>query len=168
MRILDSKGNVAIEYMLLVGMAFIITLMIINYINTGQELDTALGAARSGALEGIILDNFAIYPEETFKQYETGKEALLSTSSIKIMKIEANDQGQDINYKKTKIQLKVFISCNNPLKKEEKNSLGDRINFNIRKSISKTFKTENVTNAIYNPAFSQKYVFTTADVKWIN
>jgi hypothetical protein len=45
--------------------------------------------------------------------------------------------------------------------------MGDRINFNARKSIAQSFKTEKLTNALYNPVFSPKYVFTTADVKWI-
>ncbi len=164
---MDSQGNIAIEYVLIVGMAFIISLMVLNFINTGQELNNALGAARSGASEGINMNNFAIYPKETFKTYEIEKPTLISPSSIKIVKIQANNQGYNINYKKTKIQLKVFVSCTKPLTSNEKNSLGDRINYNIRKSISICFKTENLTNSIYNPAFSPKYVFTTADIKWI-
>ncbi|PKL69139.1 MAG: hypothetical protein CVV28_01795 [Methanobacteriales archaeon HGW-Methanobacteriales-1] len=164
---MDNHGNIAIEYMLIVGMAFIISLMVLNFINTEQELDNALGAARSGASEGINMNNFAIYPKETFNTYETEKPTLISPSSIKIVKIEAKNQGYNINYKKTKIQLKVFVSCTKPLNSNEKNSLGDRINFNIRKSISICFKNENLTNSFYNPAFSPKYVFTTADIKWI-
>ena len=166
-KFMDNQGNIAIEYMLIVGMAFIISLMVLNFINTEQELDNALGAARSGASEGINMDNFAIYPKEAFNSYEAEKPILISPSSIKIVKIEAIDQGYNINYKKTKIQLKVFVSCTKPLNSNEKNSLGDRINFNIRKSISICFKNENLTNSVYNPAFSPKYVFTTADIKWI-
>lgn len=165
-KFMDVQGNIAIEYMLIVGMAFIISLMIVNFINTEQELNTALGAARSGVSEGINMNNFAIYPEKVFKTYESEKSTLILPSSIKIMKIEAVNQGYNVNYGKTKIQLKVFVSCNKQFKTEEKNSLGDRINYNVRKSISISFKTENLTNSIYNPAFSPKYVFTTADVKW--
>lgn len=164
---MDSHGNIAIEYMLIVGMAFIISLMVLNFINTEQELNNALGAARSGAFEGITMDNFAIYPKEAFNSYETEKPTLISPSSIKIVKIEAIDQGYSTNYKKTKIQLKVFVFCTKLFNNDEKDSLGDRINYNVRKSISMCFKTENLTNSIYNPVFSPKYVFTTADIKWV-
>ncbi len=164
---MDSQGNIAIEYMLIVGMAFIISLMVLNFINTEQELNSALGAARSGAFEGINMDNFAIYPKEAFNSYETEKPTLISPLSIKIVKIEAIEQGYNNNYGKTKIQLKVFVSCPKALNNDEKDSLGDRINYNVRKSISMCFKTENLTNSIYNPAFSPKYIFTTADAKWI-
>ncbi|MDO9044676.1 MAG: hypothetical protein Q7U35_05150 [Methanobacteriaceae archaeon] len=166
-KFMDNQGNISIEYMLIVGMAFIITLMIVNFINTEQELGNALGAARSGASEGINMNNFAIYPKEAFKTYEIEKPTILSPSSIKIVKIEAMNQGFNTNYEKTKIQLKIFVSCTKQLKNEEKDSLGDRINYNVRKSISICFKTENLTNSIYNPAFSPKYVFTTADIKWM-
>lgn len=46
-------------------------------------------------------------------------------------------------------------------------SLGDRINFYARKSVAESFSTSNQTNKLYNPVFSSRYVFTTADVKWI-
>lgn len=164
---MDYKGNVAIEYMLIAGMAFIITLMIISYIANEHELNTALGAARTGATDGKMINSFSIFPVESFKSYEREKPDLLSPSSIKIVKIEAINQGYNENYGKTKIQLRAFVSCHTVSNKEYRDSLGDRINFHMRKSISQSFATENLTNGIYNPAFSPKYVFTTADVKWV-
>ena len=153
--------------MLIVGMAFIITLMISSFIINEQELNTALGAARTGATDGKMINSFSIFPVETFNSYEREKPDLLSPSSVKIIKIEAINQGYNENYGKTKIQLRAFVSCQTVSKKEYRDSLGDRINFHMRKSITQCFLTENLTNGIYNPAFSPKYVFTTADVKWV-
>lgn len=164
---MDYKGNVAIEYILIAGMAFIITLMITSFIVNEQELNQAIGAAKTGATEGKIINSFAIYPVETFKTYESQKPDLVTPSSIKIVKIESINQGYNENYGKTKIQLRAYVSCHTVSKPEDRNSLGDRINFHMRKSISQSFSTENLTNSIYNPAFSPKYVYTTADVKWV-
>jgi hypothetical protein len=36
----------------------------------------------------------------------------------------------------------------------------------VRKSISGTFKTDYMSNNAFNPAFSHRYYYTTADVKW--
>lgn len=164
---MDYKGNVAIEYMLIAGIGFIITLLISSLIVNEHELNLAIGAARTGATEGKTINSFAIYPIEAFKTYEGEKPGLVSPSSIKIVKIEALNQGYNQNYGKTKIQLRAYVSCEKISKISYKNSLGDRINFNMRKSISQCFSTENLTNSVYNPAFSPKYVYTTADVKWV-
>ena len=37
--------------------------------------------------------------------------------------------------------------------KEDKAAIGDRINYNVRKSITQSFKSENITNKLFNPAF---------------
>ena len=46
-------------------------------------------------------------------------------------------------------------------------SIGDRINYNLRKSIAFSFNSTASTNKLYNPVFSPHYVYTTANVKWI-
>ena len=46
-------------------------------------------------------------------------------------------------------------------------SIGDRINYNLRKSIAISFNSTPSTNRLYNPVFSQHYVYTTANVKWV-
>lgn len=166
MNLMDSQGNVSIEYMLLLGILFLMSLMIAYHINDANELNIAMGAARSGASEGSTINNLAIYPKNSFDTYENEKEELLTTRCLKIVKIEFQNQGYNPNYKRNKIQLKVYAT--GPLiKPVERNSIGDRINYNVRKTICKSFQTENLSNIFYNPAFSDKYVFTTADVRWV-
>ncbi|MCK9152478.1 hypothetical protein [Methanobacterium alcaliphilum] len=164
---MDSKGQITYEYLILVGITIMITLMISNYLTDAHELNMAMTAARSGALSGSNINGFAIYSKSIFNEYETEKPKITAPSSIKIVKIESKNQGYNNNYKKTKIQLKVYASCAVLKNSYEKNSVGDRINYNVRRSICKIFKTENSTNALFNPVFSPKFVFTTADVIWV-
>ncbi len=163
----DFKGQITTEYLLFAGFTLILVLFLLSYLGDENELNVAMSAARSGALEGIIMDDLAIYPEKSFKEYEITKKRLIGTSNIKIIKIETQNQGYDDRYGKVKIQLKVYASCYSLTKKVDKDSLGDRINYNVRKSISNCFGTENICNDLYNPAFSDNYFFTTADVKWV-
>ena len=76
--------------------------------------------------------------------------------------------GVDSGYNKEKIQFKVTVSSNEIIDKDLQDSFGDRINYNLRKALAYTFNSENLTNELYNPVFSNHYVFTTANVKWIN
>ena len=71
------------------------------------------------------------------------------------------------NFNRTRIQLKIYASSPEVKTKEEKEAVGDRINYNVRKSITQSFKSENITNKLFNPAFSNKYSFTTANVVWV-
>ena len=80
--------------------------------------------------------------------------------------ISSNVKGKD-SFNRTRIQLKIYASSPNVKTKEEKEAVGDRINYNVRKSITQSFKSENITNKLFNPAFSNKYSFTTANVVWV-
>lgn len=90
----------------------------------------------------------------------------MKTKNIKIVKISQSIKGKD-TFNRTRIQLKIYASSPNIKTKEEKESAGDRINYNVRKSIANSFKTENISNKLFNPAFSNKYSFTTANVVWV-
>ena len=164
---MDFKGQTSIEFMFLVGFAITITILVFSYALNANELNIAMSAARDGALEGTNINSFAIYSEITFKEYEIEKLRLLYTSNIKIVKIDYKNQGFSNVYKKTKIMLMIYASSPMLSSYVDRNSLGDRINYNARKSITNSFKTHNLTNVYYNPAFSDNYVFTTADVKWV-
>lgn len=63
------------------------------------------------------------------------------------------------------MQLKIHASTPS-IDPDDRGCVGDRINFYARKSISDVFNTQNLTNSLFNPAFSDRYVFTTADVVW--
>jgi hypothetical protein len=92
---------------------------------------------------------------------------LLNPSSVKIIKIDYTNQGFDEKYNKTKIQLKISASAPSVTDISDRNVLGDRVNFYVRKSICGSFSTPNQTNDLFNPAFSNRYVITTTDVIWI-
>jgi len=163
---MDSKGQLPIEFLLVLGLSVIVLIPLINGLSDEGELNQAMSAARTGALQGAISDGLAIYPHETFRDYTSEHQRLLHPSGVKIVEINYLNQGFHQGYQKTKIQLKIHASAPSVTDKTDRNCLGDRINFNARKKITESFKTENLTNALYNPAFSSEYVFTTADVTW--
>ncbi|MBI5459816.1 hypothetical protein [Methanobacterium sp.] len=163
---MDNKGQLPIEFLLVVGLSVMVLIPLINGLSDESELNQAMSAARTGALQGAISDGLAIYPQETFRDYTSEHQRLLHPSGVKIVEINYLNQGFHQGYQKTKIQLKIHASAPSVTDKTDRNCLGDRINFNARKKITESFKTENLTNALYNPAFSGKYVFTTADVTW--
>ena len=95
---------------------------------------------------------------------------LLTTSipySVEIINITYSDLGRDNNYDKQKIQFKVYAKVSDKYSKSELDSIGDRINYNLRKSLAICFNSTSSTNKLYNPVFSPHYVFTTANIKWV-
>lgn len=164
---MEIKGQIAIELILLVGFILVVIMGIASFFGENVELNQAMTAARSGAISGANMDSFAIYPKETYNENIKDHLRLLSPSSIKIININYINKGYDAKYNKILIQLQITASVSNVLDASDRNVLGDRLNFYVRKSISESFGTNNQTNSLFNPAFSNKYLFTTADVKWI-
>ena len=165
---IDEKGQITVELLLLISFALITTIMLANAIMDSNELNIAMASARNGAFEGISSSGLAIYPKESYDNYskDPKKQSLMREKNINIVKISQTIKGKD-NFNRTRIQLKIYASSPNIKTKEEKESIGDRINKKERKSITKSFKTENITNRLFNPAFSNKYSFTTANVVWV-
>ena len=165
---LDKKGQLTVELLLLISFALIAAIILANAIMDTNELNIAMISARNGAFEGISSSGLAIYPKESYENYskDPKKQSLMKTKNIKIVKITQSIKGKD-TFNKTRIQLKIYASSPNVKTKEEKESAGDRINYNVRKNIANSFKTENISNKLFNPAFSNKYSFTTANVVWV-
>ena len=165
---IDKKGQITVELLLLISFALITAILLANAIIDANELNVAMASARDGAFEGISSNGLAIYPKESYDNYskDTKKQPLLREKSIKIIKINQTIKGKD-NFNRTRIQLKIYASSPDVRTKEQKEAVGDRINYNVRKSITESFKSENITNKLFNPAFSNKYSFTTANVVWV-
>ena len=165
---IDKKGQITVELLLLISFALISTVILANVIMDSNELNIAMASARNGAYEGTFSNELAIYPKESYDNYskDPKKQSLMREKNIKIVKISQSIKGKD-NFNRTRIQLKIYASSPDIKTKEEKDSAGDRINYNVRKSITHSFKTENITNKLFNPAFSNKYSFTTANVVWV-
>lgn len=163
----DIHGQLTIEFLMILGFSLIITIPLIMGITGSNELNQAMAASRAGALDGSLSDGLAVYPEDVFKDYEVEHLRLVNPSCVKIIKIDYINQGLSQAYNKTKIQLRIHASAPQVKDKTDRNCLGDRINFYARKKICESFHTENLTNSLFNPAFSNNYVFTTADVRWM-
>lgn len=164
---MDKKGQLSMEFVFLIGILLIIVVGSCIYISNQNELNIAMAAAREGVNEGISVDSVAVYPEDVYKDYNLLKQDLLIPNSIKLVKINYTNVGFDSRYNKEKIQFNVTVSSNVILDKNERDSAGDRINYNLRKSIAHSFNSVNVTNELYNPVFSKNYIYTTAKVKWV-
>ncbi|MDR1819448.1 MAG: hypothetical protein LBR15_04280 [Methanobrevibacter sp.] len=161
----EENGQLSVEYLLLISFVMI-GVIGISIILDENELNTIISSARVGVDEGIAIDGLSVYPKETFDNYLLKNPQLTYPQNIKILKIVKTDIGFDQVHSKKRIQFRVYASSSY-LKSSDRNSAGDRINFNIRKAISTTFKTENYSNSLYNPCFSNNYIITTGDVQWI-
>ncbi|WP_409200969.1 hypothetical protein [Methanobrevibacter sp. DSM 116169] len=162
----ENTGQIAIEFIFLISLIIILSLISINFIESENELNIALLAAKEGIVEGIMIDSSAIYPKSSYDDYEEDKPNLLKPNSIQLNKIIIKSSEYDSKYNKTKIQLQVHVTSETVNEKKDQDSLGDRINFNLRKAISETYNTSDLTNSLYNPSHSNKYIFTTANVVW--
>ena len=163
---IDKKGQLSGEYLLLAGCLIVILMMSAFVIANENELNIAMAAAKSGVNEGVASSSSAIYPKETFNEYDD-REGLKHYYSVSIVNISYNASGIDQNYGKQKIQFKVDAKTSQDYDKKELDSIGDRINYNLRKSIAMSFNTTDSTNKLYNPVFSNNYIFTTANVVWV-
>ena len=164
----DEKGQITVELMLLVSIALIAAILLANVIMDSNELSIAMASARNGAFEGASSNGIAIFPKESYENYskDPKKQSLMKAKDIKIVKISQSIMGKD-TFNRTRIQLKIYASSPSIKTKEEKESMGDGINYNVRKNIVNSFKTENISNKLFNPAYSNKYSFTTANVVWV-
>jgi len=162
----DNQAQLPFEFLMVVGFSLIITISLVVGLSDSNELNQAMTASRTGALDGSVSDGLAMYPEDAFNEYKKDHLRLLNPSSVKIIKIDYINQGLSPVYRKTKIQLRIHASSPHLADKSDRNCMGDRINFYARKKICESFHTENLTNSFFNPAFSNNYVFTTADVRW--
>ncbi|HMK54630.1 MAG TPA: hypothetical protein VK444_07605 [Methanobacteriaceae archaeon] len=163
---MDKVGGILLEFVMMLAVVFIMVCMVASYIGESQEVNLALAAARSGATQGANLDSMAIYPDQSFSNYSTKNQRLLFPSHVQIIKIEYKKQDFSSVYQKTKIQIRVYARDPSLENSDDKNCMGERINYYVRKGIAETFKTEYMTNIAFNPAFSSKYYYTTADVNW--
>ncbi|WP_414468938.1 hypothetical protein [Methanobacterium sp. ACI-7] len=164
---MEIRGQISVEFTLLIGLILIIILGINSFVGEDSELVQVMAMARSGATEAASIDSFAIYPRDSFRNISEDHPALVNPSSVKIVKIDYINNGFNATYNKIKIQLRITVSCPTIKVNSERNHLGDRINFYARKRISESFGTSNQTNDLFNPCYSNRYILTTADVRWI-
>lgn len=160
------RGQAAAEYMMLAGISVLLAIIFAGQIQFHLELMEAHSAARTGASEGATADTLAVYPGVTFEEYQSAKPELLDPSSVRVVRVEMIDDGYSSTYRMRKFRLRAWLS-GPPIKPSLRESISDRVNFCMRRSISRTFGTEKLTNTYHNPAFSDHYVFTTSEAVWV-
>lgn len=163
----DTKGQISAEFLFLFGVLIVIIMISIVFISGENELNTAMGAARNGVIDGLATSSSAVYPNDAYREYSNRKENLLTPYSVDIVNISYKELGFDNAYDKKRIQFQVYAKTSDRFDSDELVSIGDRINYNLRKSIAISFNTTGATNKLYNPVFSPHYVYTTANVKWV-
>lgn len=163
----ENKAQVSAEYLFFMGVMILIVMMGIAFVYSQQELNIAMSAARNGVNDGIVSSSGAIYPKQTYNDYSKSKSELLIPHSVEIVNVSYSEMGVDKNFDKKRIQFKVYATSSKDFSKKELDSIGDRINYNLRKSVAVSFNSTSSTNKLYNPVFSPHYVFTTANVKWV-
>ena len=163
----ENQGQISGEYLFMTGVIILIIMLSAIFISHEQELNVAMSAARNGVNDGVISSSSAIYPKQTYNDYSKSKSDLLLPHSVEIVNVSYSEMGIDKNYDKKKIQFNVYATSSKDFSKKELDSIGDRINYNLRKSLAISFNSTSSTNKLYNPVFSPHYVFTTANVKWV-
>ena len=114
----DEKGQLSGEFMLLVGSLIVVLMISIFMIANENELNIAMASAKSGADEGVASSSSAIYPKETFNEYDD-MEGLKHPYSVSIVNVSYNSSGIDENYGKQKIQFKVYAKASADYNKKE-------------------------------------------------
>lgn len=163
----DNKGQISGEFLLMSGILVIVLILSIIFIAGENELNIAMSAARNGVINGVGVSSAAFYPIDTYNDYSKSKTSLMHPHSVEIINISYTDLGIDNSYGKKKIQFRVYAKTSDEYSKSELDSIGERINYNLRKSIAVSFNSTSSTNRLYNPVFSPHYVYTTANVKWV-
>lgn len=163
----DSRAQISAELLFLFGVLVLVFMISVIFIANQNELNTAMAAARSGAIEGIALTSSGIYPIDTYREYSNSDMNILNPYCVELVNVSYLEMGMDNNYNKKRIQFKVYVKSLKEFNSDELVSIGDRINYNLRKSVAISFNSTDATNKLYNPVFSQHYVFTTANVKWV-
>jgi len=164
---MDNRAQISAELLFLTGVLILIVMLSVVFIAQEQELTQAMASARNGVNEGLATSSSAVYPEDTYRDYSMSKTSLLYPYSVEIVNISYEDMGYDSNFEKKWIRFKVYAKTSGRFNNDELVSIGDRINYNLRKSIAITFNSTPSTNKLYNPVFSPHYVYTTANVKWV-
>ncbi|KZX16167.1 hypothetical protein MBCUT_10330 [Methanobrevibacter cuticularis] len=163
----DNKGQVTIEFLLLISFSLVLIFLLANSLSYETDINLAMAAAREGISFGSTENKIAIYDDDAYTKYSLNKTPLTHNNAITIIKIEKLNRGFDDRYNRTSIQIRAYASSPTLTSREDRVSAGDRMNYNIRKSIAVTFNTTKLSNSLYNPCFSNQHVFTTANVQWV-
>lgn len=164
---LDDKGQITIEFLFLLSLMIIIIIFTVNYVFHENEINMALNAAESGAMEGAVVDSVSVYTINEYSQISSNKQ-LSHPKTVKIINISYDYIGNYSSLNKPTIRIQVTASSNQKLSETEKAKLSQKINTRVRRSIVYTFHNENSTDVgNYYQCYSDNYAYFTNDVIWV-
>ena len=137
----DSRAQISAELLFLFGVLVLVFMISVIFIANQNELNTAMAAARSGAIEGIALTSSGIYPIDTYREYSNSDMNILNPYCVELVNVSYLEIGMDNNYNKKRIQFKVYAKSSKEFNSDELVSIGDRINYNLRKSVAISFNS---------------------------
>jgi uncharacterized protein (UPF0333 family) len=156
---MNNEGQITVEYILLIAMIMLIVLLTASVLVKESEKNTILNSAQIGAQIGVDKNAYAMYYNDTFKEYEENYVKLLYPSELKVINITMNEMNDTL-------RLKAYIHTNNYLTNNERYIVGSRINYYIRKTVSETFNQEN-NDLFYNNLKSYNFKIETEEVGWV-
>ncbi|WP_295721653.1 hypothetical protein [uncultured Methanobrevibacter sp.] len=164
---MDDKGQITMEFLFLLSLMIIIIICTVNYVFQENEINMALNAAESGALEGAVVDSVSVYTINEYSQINSNKQ-LTHPKTVKIINISYVFIGNDSSLNKPTIRIQVTASSNEKLSEIEKAKMSQKINTRVRRSIVYAFHNEDSTDVgNYYQCYSDNYAYLTNDVIWV-
>lgn len=156
---MNNKGQISVEYILLMSIIIIILIITTNTILEETEKNTILTAAQIGAQIGIDKNAYAMYYNDTFNNYQENYPKLISPTEIKIIHINMTETSNQL-------EIQTTVHSNTYLNYNEKNIVGSRINYYIRKAIAETLNIKS-NDLYYENIQTKNYKINTKNVKWV-
>lgn len=156
---MNNKGQITVEYILLMSILVIIILSTTSILYQEIEKNKILNAAQIGAQTGVDKNGYARYYNDTFNNYYENYQKLLAPTEIKIIQINTEEANNTLS-------LEVVAHSVNSLTNTEKYVVGSRINYYVRKVISESFQI-NTNDTYYTNIKTRSYEIKTKNVKWV-
>lgn len=156
---MNNKGQIVAEYILVIGIIIVILITMSQILIEESEKNTILESAQIGAQIGIDKNAYAMYYNDTFNNYMLNYPKLLYPTEISVINISMMNNNSSII-------LQVSLHSDNYLTNNQKEIVGSRVNYYIRKTISETFNQKN-SDLYYENCQTNNYKIETKKVKWI-
>ncbi len=156
---MNNKGQITVEYILIVGIIIILFATISHISIIESEKNTILESAQIGTQIGLDKNAYAMYYNDTFNDYMINYPRLTFPLEIKVINVTLLDNGNVQS-------IQVVLHSNAYLTSNQKEIISSRINYYIRKTISETFNQEN-NDLYYENCKSNNFKIETKKVKWV-
>ena len=156
---MNNKGQITVEYILMLGVIFVVLITVTQVVLMESEKNVIVESAQTGAQIGIDKNAYAMYYNDTFNNYMMNYPKLLYPTEIKVINISITENNNTLS-------LEVFLHSNDYLTSNQKEIVGSRVNYYVRKTVSETFNQED-TDLYYENCQSDNFKIETKKVKWV-